>query len=236
MLLIFLVATLGCGGEPTLDSLPPASAELRARMPPCDPDDSPLVPVSETDSCNEILSDEMARIEQRPGRSRVIELVFRAPREIQGKAIGELFPNYRFFLLSWDQKMGKARPPGSRRISGLAVGIGTAIAVNKWGTVARLGSPDCEAFGDFLAINGVRILDANDARLVRDAFCEVERMKKTGKLEKVSTNVWRLGVTRSMWGDRGLGRYCFEVELNPDSSVKAGRMKSLKPDGTVGSD
>ncbi len=195
-----------------------------------DPRDSRLLPVAEDDPCYEHVEASIAKLKEHSAQSKSVELVFRAPLEVKGDAAAKLFPHHRFFVFVWDQKVREPLPPNVAKPAGLAIGLHHSIAVDKQGRLTRFGvAPAFAAFGDFLAENAVKIRNARDARLVWDAFCEINRRERKGKIEKASDHLWRLGVTAMTWGGEGVGRYYLEVRLNADSTVRSARMESERP-------
>jgi hypothetical protein len=196
---------------------------LPANWPVHAPEDSPLLPVAEDDPCYEAVAVSIAGIEERYAQGKWLDAVFRPPLEIKGKAVRELFPDHRFFVLVWDEKR-KPLPPGTPRPSGLAVALHSSIAVDKKGTATNLGRGS--GFGDFLAETGVKISNVDDARLVWNAFCEIARQERKGKIEKVSDHVWRLGLTPRIPEDESSGKRYLEVHLKADFSVRSARMQS----------
>lgn len=205
------------------------------------PEDSPLLPVAEDDPAHRTVAREMERIKERYARFEAVDAAFSPPREIEGKALQQLFPNHRFFLLAWDEKEAQPLPAGVPRPIGLALCLNEPLAVDREGQVARLLGPipHFAPFGDFLAANGVKITAKEDGRLVWGAVCELYRLPRDGRIEKLSDRRWRLGVVtfRPRDGDRPQDgdpeKAYFGVQLNPDLSVKSARFEREQPGGSA---
>ncbi len=154
------------------------------------PKDTTLSPVEESDVHWNIVQKEIERITKTDPESAVANQMLQAGR-IEGKAIGSLFPKWKFYYFSY---MNYLKEGFEDHLAHLAYGLGHTIAVvpdSREGR--RLNSKE---FGDLLREEEVGISNAADAELVWHAFCEIHMHAwKDYGIERVSETEWKLGVT-----------------------------------------
>lgn len=190
------------------------------------PQDSPLAPVAHDDTCYDAVAAEVARVKDNYARAGLLEpLMHGPPQEMKGRALAQLFPNHRFFVFVWSERVKEPLPPDTPRPIGLLVGARAMLAIDKNGVVERFGNHwSLELAAPFLAKNRVKIRNRRDARLVWNALCEIYRRERTGKIERVSDHLWRLGIEKTDGG-----RAYQEVRLSENFTVKAMKFVSEKP-------
>ncbi|MFH1924137.1 MAG: hypothetical protein ABIP48_30145 [Planctomycetota bacterium] len=217
MLMSIALATCTAHGSQE-DAEPPKLVRAPANWPIHLPEDSELLPLAEDDPCWKAIAGQIATLKENFARNKLLDVeMFGSPREIKGNAIAKLFPNHRFFVFMWNEKVKEPLPPNTSRPGGLLLAARAVIAIDKEGVVKRFRNYwSIELAGEFLAKNRVKIQNAEDARLVWDALCEIYRRERTGGIEKVSERVWRLGIEKD-----NRGRHYYDVRLNPDFSVKS---------------
>lgn len=165
----------------------PATAQMQF------PKDSPLSDVNESDVHWNIVQAEVKRITKDDPESPVgnkLEMVGR----IEGKAIRSLFPNWVFYALSYSnyKKPGFDDQPAS-----LASGLGHTLAIapdsRRLMRFSHYGS--YVAYGHLLRETKAAIRNAEDAKLVWNAFCAIHRKAwEDHEVERVAENMWKLGI------------------------------------------
>jgi hypothetical protein len=93
-----------------------------------------------------------------------------------------------------------AKNPSDRNKVSLPGWLSTTLAVSNSNPANTFELFNCNRgdYGKFLKINKTVIRDANDAKLVWGAFCELYGGGgKDLKIEKVSDNEWKLGINSS---------------------------------------
>ncbi len=147
---------------------------------------------------------------------------FGAWQELPYGKLQRLFPGRRFFKASWIETpiLDKTQT------SGIASGVKYTLVCDIAGNLVAENSGDrnSEAFGDMLAASKIRIRSPADAKLVWDAFCDLDQKAwKELPVLRVSETVWHLGDATT----NGI-HYYYEVRLNDDTSVKAARLRADK--------
>ena len=205
--------------EPSRDEILKAWAEGRPLRLRSWPDPAQLHDVDIDDPAHSLIGAYAASVKQRRSEKGVCEIVIGYTKEVKGPASQQLFPNHRFFVCKWMEKIDESQPSSVR--SGAASVIDT-LALDEGLKLTLIGSGlrYDKDFGEFLAESKVKITDEKSARLVWDAFCEVCRwLFPDGQVEKVSDQLWRLGVKDDR--AKGRGKAYHEVRLNEDLTVKS---------------
>jgi hypothetical protein len=149
----------------------------------------------------------------------LIEPKFSLWSEIETEPLRTLFPQYRFFTVSWDEIPG---PSAGAKQVGMAFGLYVILAV---GTQTNnissfFGHGNYEEFGRFLNENKVRIRTEKDARTVWTAFCDFHQKRWENQgIERKTANIWHLGVIRI---DKFL--YYYEVIVDGDGGVQNAKL------------
>ncbi len=143
-----------------------------------------------------------------------------------------LFPDWRFY--GFDYSMYVKKEEDKHKVS-IPFGLGFSLAVssepNNVKTFKFYNYGNYDEYGKFLIVNKIPIYNANDAKLVWDAFCEIHRKAwKSYKNKNVSNNEWKLGMSS---GDQGISAdnefhtivtrtYYYKVITDPNSKQITG--------------
>lgn len=155
------------------------------------PKNSALLPVSKNNPDHKYVEAEFDRIRTGYAARNVIRAKLREPFQIEVDAARRLFPQYRFYLVWWDEEaVDKHNPP-----LGMAFGLYYTLALGPDGELRHFqGSGNFEEFGKFLADTKVVLKTSEDAKLVWNAFCEIHRRDwASHPSEHISEKEWRLG-------------------------------------------
>ncbi len=155
------------------------------------PKDTTLSPVEESDAHWNIVQKEIERITKTDPESAVANQMLRVGR-IEGKAARLLFPKWKFYYFSYANYL-KEGFEDHLSLAHLAFGLGHTIALVPGSRESRrLGA---ESWGEMLREEKVVISNADDAKLVWHAFCEVHMNAwKDYGIERVSETEWKLGI------------------------------------------
>ncbi len=194
-----LTTVLGC-------TRPPVSPDAKDKPDPSGPEAAisagPLAnliyrdlhPVERSDPHWDIVQAEMARITSTDPASPVGNRLEAAGR-IEGGTIRTLFPGWEFYAFVYSNYMRKGFDDKKASLA-MRLGYTLAVAPNSGETIRLYHYGDYEAYGALLARNKVTISNAEEARLVWRAFCEVHRKGwQNYGIERVSDSEWRLGIT-----------------------------------------
>lgn len=198
------------------------------------PRNSALVAIQEDSLDFQAAQGAMSRIRREYADNQLVGVEFHPAFLIRGDSVANLLTGYRFMMLSYEQTVREPLPVGAERPIGLAAGILRPVAIGKENKATVFdGLRDVSSFGKLLAENRVRVEHITDAKLVRDAFCEVFRWEGTGSVEKTSQHTWQVTVSRDLFG-KVVQSGSFEVRLRDDLSVESTEWMdgTLVPRGT----
>lgn len=136
------------------------------------------------------------KIAQRYDASIHTRPMFGSWSEISSKSLKELFPEYRFFTISWNEAAtvgGKGDMHVSR-----AVGLYSIFAWHpeKSGWTEFYGFGNYEEYGQFLSQQQILLESEDDARLIWECFCDIHQKHwKMQGVERRGESVWHLGAT-----------------------------------------
>ena len=149
-----------------------------------------LIPVNEKNKHWDSIQSEISRITKSDPNSPIGNKIEKFGA-IDTKDANSLFPGWKFYGFDY---YNYAKNPSDKNKFHLA-GLSTTLAVYDSKPVKTFRLYNYKDYGKFLNINKTVIRDANDAKLVWGAFCEIYRMGgKDLKIEKVSDNEWKLGI------------------------------------------
>jgi hypothetical protein len=115
--------------------------------------------------------------------------------EINIKDANSLFSGWKFYGFDFSNY---AKNPSDKKKYSLAFGLRSTLAVFSDSNSIKtfeLYNGNTDTYGKFLKLNKIVVRDANDAKLVWGAFCEIYRKSgKDYKYEKISDNEWKLGI------------------------------------------
>lgn len=187
-----------------------------APSPPARPAEAPVDDMAAT------LEEWRARIESMQEADGDCIAEFTAWSEIDTAPVRGLFPDYRFFTITWNQRPVDETKALTRAYAwGLAVTLAVARDTHSVTEFSHYGN--YVEFGDFLRRERIRIADESDARLVWDAFCDIhhKRWNQQGN-DRIHSALWHLGVVTI---ERS--RYYYEVVIDADGLVQSGELRSV---------
>lgn len=210
--LAIALAASGCKAPPAAQEPPPPPAA--ATEPALDAQaGTPIDP----DGPDAAIAREEEAILLKAGQGEWVTRAVDPARRVATTALHELFPGYRFFRLSWqDRQVDPVRHPVS-----IAFGLFQITAVAPDGSRSRhSGYGNHESFGELLADARVEIRTEEQARRVWRAYCDLFRKSWTDACERGSATSWRLGVS-----DIGGRRYWYEVVVDADGRAVSGTLR-----------
>lgn len=143
--------------------------------------------------------------------------------DVQSAAVNDLFPLLRFAAITWDERVHPEAKNKKDIGWNYAFGLQVTIGVDRSSNQIKYkfdGYGNYEPFGKLLADNQIRIRNAEDARTVWEAFCDLHfKHWKSQPAIRKSESVWHLGDVTS---DRF--HYYYEVNLDERQRVKAARL------------
>jgi hypothetical protein len=154
--------------------------------------------------------------------NNIIKPIFSEWMEIPTKPLQELFPDYRFYVIYWNEQL--VDKTAKMRVSCAAGLQQTAVIHSKTRKMILFpGFGNYEKYGDFLAKEKIVLCDDGKAKLIWDSFCDLHQKRwKNQGIKKISYNQWHLGITE---GSRS--KYYYEVNLNDEGYVLNGRLHSV---------
>jgi hypothetical protein len=149
-----------------------------------------LIPVNDKNKHWDSIQVEISRITKSDPNSPIGNKIEKFGT-IDTKDANSLFPGWKFYGFDY---YNYAKNPSDKHKFHLA-GLSTTLAVYDSNSAKTFRLYNYEDYEKFLKINKTVINDANDAKLVWGAWCEIQRGGgKDLKIEKVSDNEWKLGI------------------------------------------
>ncbi len=148
------------------------------------------------------------------------------PVEIASPSLSGLFPDWRFFRVTWSEaftrkgeKLRKKNDiPGENVFQVITLGVQRQSR----DLLAFLDSGDYASFGELLARQKIEIRSFDRAQAVWAAFCDLhDKPWQSQPHDWPDTRHWRLGETAL-----SDFHYYFEVVLGEDGAVVSGRLKA----------
>lgn len=152
-----------------------------------------------------------------------VEAQFSPWYELASPTLKQLFPGFRFFVVSYSE----IAVPGKEKFHGLAQGLSFTVVCQTDGRFVKRFTHwgNYEQFGDVLAAQKVAITSAEDATLVWHAFCDLHQLhSKDLPAIKISDTVWHLG-------DNTIDgvHYYHEVTLDSAQTVTSSELRADDP-------
>jgi hypothetical protein len=160
---------------------------------------------------------ELADIFRKQGR---VEPAISSWHVLQFDSLKTLFPQYRFFAVSWSER------PTPGKLESLGIDLGVTLVIDGQGKRVKelQHNGDYEAFGELLKTAKIAIRNDTDAKLVWVAFCDAhQRHWQTQPSAKITDRTWHLG--QSEVEGR---RYYYDVKLDDDLMVESAKNHSEK--------
>lgn len=182
--------------------------------------DTQLVEIAREDVDYAVVAAEIDAVQRKYAKNALVETILLAPpQEIRGPATAKLFSKWRFFVSVWSQRARDPLPPRTQRPIGLLPIAPSVLAISDTGALYKFPNYwGIDGAADFLIKTGVKIESPEDARLVRDALCELFFRPKNGQIEEARQRVWQINLDPT---NERAGSY--EVQVNPDGTVKSMR-------------
>lgn len=192
-------------------TLGPANAQMRI---------GELAKAEKSDPATPVLMEWQQGIEDEYEKGGLITPIFSDWFVLSSDSIKTLFPQYHFYAVSWMEKPAPGKEAQALGLSGHETTLVYDPAGKVIGHLSHTGS--YEEFGKFLAAERVAIRDADDAKLVWSAFCDLhQRHWRENPAIRIDARTWHLGCTVT----DGV-RYCYEVLLDDDFRVLKARLRS----------
>jgi hypothetical protein len=180
---------------------------------------SPLTPLSADDvTKRRPLLDFLKSIEAKSDEDVIMSIdgpVFAISSDVASK----LFPEWRFYVVPFRMR----KHPKSKTRVAIAEGLYSVLGVDSRGkTFEFYGSGNYDEFGRFLASQGARLRNLDEARQIWRAYCHVHRYgAPLLEPKEVTPTRWHLGV--QLGPDR---EYYFEVRTSAEGAVQSFRLES----------
>ena len=182
-----------------------------------------LVPVEEADPLAPALKKWKQSVAARYQQGGIIVPIFKSQHELPFKSLKLLFPNHRFFTISWSETPAKGK---EKDAIGLALDLGVTLVCNDQGKIIKevSHSGNYEAFGELLSSMKVAIRNNEDARIVWQGFCDLHQKHwKDQRIERKSDRVWHLGVTTI-----DDFHYYYQINVDESGNVVSGKLHANK--------
>jgi hypothetical protein len=187
-----------------------------------------LIKVDEFHTHSGTLILESLKIQKAYGTKITPEFYF--PLEVKSDVVTRLFPNHRFFILSWNEQPS---PENKEKILGLAGNLYVIIIVAPDGSIELLNDATTaySEFFTFVIKQKLSIRSQEDARDIWMAFCDIhQHFWHSRDLQQITATQWHLGKYRSV--DRFNYQVMYEtayvIDLNPDQTLQSIKLERLQ--------
>ncbi len=181
--------------------------------------DSKITKIDEKNQDYKLVQEEINGVRQMYENSKLVTAKIYDSYSIESYSITKLFPDYRFYVISWDQKEINPNLPSSQRPVGLAFDLRFTVAYSSTGSKKKfIGYTNrFKEYGKFLKEHRIRIQTKEDAKLVWDALCEIHCAdRKESNNRRLTKNIWHLGIRKV----RTTTSF-YEVELDDNGYIQS---------------
>ncbi len=182
-----------------------------------------LVTVENSNLHRDLIEAEINRLVTSYEHNDSVEPIIHPVQEILGIHTEDLFPGFRFYVISHDEVVKEDAP----YIPGLAINLYYTLAISQEEATYRFpGYGNYESFGLFLSEQRLSIQSEEDATNIWCAFCEIHLKSWAGQpFEKMSDTVWHLGLYSDEYYN-----YHYEVILDSEGLVISGILQATRSD------
>ena len=189
--------------------------------PPARPRFNTLPQVAADDKAMPALREWQKKVGDNYKKGGVVIATFTPWYEMATPSLRKLFPNLRFFAISWDERQN---PAIKEPLGGMGAGLEFIVVCDKEGkyTAEMCGWGGMDDYGKLLASNKIAIRSLEDADLVWQCLCDTHRWGLRGPSVKISDTTWHLGDSVNDQKEH----YYYKVTLDKDQIVVTGTLQA----------